>query len=84
MKEKLGKKPERRGNERGAFEKETAVSCCREGKKGVEKYQWDIIIMVVIIDLVKGCFTGYRNLGGGGTFFHSERCKNIIVRAYLV
>ena len=35
-------------------------------------------------DLVKSCFTQYRNLGRGGTFFHSERCKNIIMQAYLV
>lgn len=71
MKEKLGIW---RVSKRRKFERKTIVSCCK-GKKEMENCQWVIIIVAIIVNFLKNCFTGDRNLEDLGHIFHSERHK---------
>lgn len=66
-----------RVNKRRKFKK-TIISCCKD-RKEMENCQWVIIVVADVVNFVKNCFTGDRNLEDLGHIFHSERCKNRII-----
>lgn len=67
LKKQVGRGTRKGGKLEEGIEKGTAVSGCREEKKGIEKCQWDMIIRQSLLILSSG-FTGTEILEENGHF----------------